>query len=447
MATRHMEKIRRKWDCNKKNGLWARSLGLRSERVLLFQKRKNGVFYAATWTRAASETKGRRVIERLGASDRYEAERLGRRKLGALLSGTAREQGPVLLGDLACRFERECADFLDNKPRSRAETAERAKILKAFFGEDFDVRRFTSRDQLRYTAARRAGGVVVSDTFTTRGVGARSVEADLVVLHQMLAWACTVPVGMGRWLDRHPLKGVRREREKNPRRPAASWERFVATRQAMHRLREKARLDEDHARERLASATRSQERHKATGAIARAAAAQVRWLKIELALVVAEAAGRRIGSIRALRWEDVSFESGRITWAPEDDKKGRKWVMPLTSALADELRQFQRQLGAIGGLMFPAEKVATQVMDRDQFYKWLLVAEQAAGLKKLDGSLWHAYRRKWATERMHLPIKAVADAGGWKDAMTLIKCYQQTDEATLLAVMAEPRKLSEAVGA
>lgn len=55
----------------------------------------------------------------------------------------------------------------------------------------------------------------------------------------------------------------------------------------------------------------------------------------------------------------------------------------------------------------------------------------------------HANRRKFATERMHHPLKAVADAGGWKDVGTLLTCYQQTDEATLLAVMGETRKLSE----
>ncbi|HEV8599330.1 MAG TPA: hypothetical protein VGQ69_08225 [Gemmatimonadales bacterium] len=46
------------------------------------------------------------------------------------------------------------------------------------------------------------------------------------------------------------------------------------------------------------------------------------------------------------------------------------------------------------------------------------------------------YRRGWANERMHFPLKAVADAGGWKDVTTLVRCYQQTDERTLLAVMA-----------
>lgn len=66
-----------------------------------------------------------------------------------------------------------------------------------------------------------------------------------------------------------------------------------------------------------------------------------------------------------------------------------------------------------------------------------------AELPKLDGSLWHAYRRKWAIERKHLPLKDVAAAGGWKDVNTLLEVYQQSDEESVLAVMSETRKLRE----
>jgi hypothetical protein len=44
---------------------------------------------------------------------------------------------------------------------------------------------------------------------------------------------------------------------------------------------------------------------------------------------------------------------------------------------------------------------------------------------------------------MHLPLKAVADAGGWKDTATLLTCYQHSDDATLLAVMSVEQKRSE----
>jgi integrase len=75
--------------------------------------------------------------------------------------------------------------------------------------------------------------------------------------------------------------------------------------------------------------------------------------------------------------------------------------------------------------------------------KLLARAEKKAELAALDGSDFHAYRRKWATERKHLPAKDVALAGGWRDLRTLETAYTQADDATVLAVVTEPRKLRE----
>ncbi len=38
----------------------------------------------------------------------------------------------------------------------------------------------------------------------------------------------------------------------------------------------------------------------------------------------------------------------------------------------------------------------------------------------------------------------VAEAGGWRDPNTLLKCYQQPDEATMTRVVLEPGKLRDA---
>ncbi len=38
------------------------------------------------------------------------------------------------------------------------------------------------------------------------------------------------------------------------------------------------------------------------------------------------------------------------------------------------------------------------------------------------------------------PLKAVAEAGGWKDHATLLTSYQHADEELLLEVMSEPHK-------
>lgn len=66
---------------------------------------------------------------------------------------------------------------------------------------------------------------------------------------------------------------------------------------------------------------------------------------------------------------------------------------------------------------------------------WLKRVYELARLDKPDGSLWHTFRRLWATERKHLPLKDVAAAGGWKDMITLLECYQQPDEDTLRQVV------------
>jgi hypothetical protein len=71
-------------------------------------------------------------------------------------------------------------------------------------------------------------------------------------------------------------------------------------------------------------------------------------------------------------------------------------------------------------------------------------AEGLANLGKVEGGDFHPYRRKWSTERKHLPDVDVAAAGGWSDTRALKTSYQQVDDATLLAVISEPTKLREA---
>jgi len=114
----------------------------------------------------------------------------------------------------------------------------------------------------------------------------------------------------------------------------------------------------------------------------------------------------------------------------------------MPQALRGELRSFRVKLGgAFGGLLFPSESDPAIPLRRDVLAKWLQQGERRAGLKKLDGSLWHAYRRS----RKELPIADVAAAGGWSDVATLLRCYQQPDEATMLSVMSHPRKILDRV--
>ena len=394
------------------SGKWTRSLGERGCRVRLFEKRRNGTFYREMWISGSGYD--RRC---LGTKDRETADRLGRELLAGLLRGEelVAEQ-VVTLGQVWDLYRTSCAAFLDNKPRSQRDYAARAAVLIGFFGEHCEVATLTERDQAAFVEARRCGGIQKHDGTVSQPVHDRSVEADLALLHMVLRWATTYRLTSGtRLLDRNPLEGVRRPRERNPRRPVATWERFVATRQAIIRLQNDAASELE----------------------------RVRWIKMELALVLAEATGRRLSSIRQLKWEDCDLVRGEIRWRADADKKGREWIVPLPEALVDELRTFKAKLAALGGWVFPGERKPHQPMDRHLFDKWLTVAEQKAGLPKLSGGLWHPYRRKWKTERKHLSLTDVAEAGGWRDLKTMLTSYDHPDRESLLAVMAEPKKLRD----
>ncbi len=52
--------------------------------------------------------------------------------------------------------------------------------------------------------------------------------------------------------------------------------------------------------------------------------------------------------------------------------------------------------------------------------------------------LWHAIRRKWATERKGYPVKDVMQAGGWLDEATLVASYQHADPNTVRQVVLHP---------
>ena len=154
--------------------------------------------------------------------------------------------------------------------------------------------------------------------------------------------------------------------------------------------------------------------------------------------------GRRLGSVRQLQWADFDFERDTVRWRAEADKKGKEWDIPLTPALREELKAFRVKLGgAFGGLLFPSPSDASTPIRRDVLDHWLRAAEIKAELPKLDGGLWHPYRRAWATNRKHLPTVDVAAAGGWSDVGTLLRCYQRPDDDTMLQVMGESRKVME----
>src|SRR5262249_20071862 len=153
--------------------------------------------------------------------------------------------------------------------------------------------------------------------------------------------------------------------------------------------------------------------------------------------------GARIGAIAGLRWSDISFNPPEITFRAEFDKRGRDRTVPIPDSLAEELRGLKVKLAAVGnGWLFPCADKDVH-WPREIFGELHARAERHAEVPHLKGGRFHPYRRKWATERKHLPLVDVMGAGGWNDAQTYMTSYAQATEAGMLDVMSTPVKLRD----
>lgn len=95
-------------------------------RIQLFEKRSGGQFYRSVWIPGHGRNR-----KSLGATDRNEADRLGRALLSALLRDEeTTASGAVTLRDLWDRYERDSATFPDNTEKTRLDDTGRAQVLK-----------------------------------------------------------------------------------------------------------------------------------------------------------------------------------------------------------------------------------------------------------------------------------------------------------------------------
>ena len=62
---------------------------------------------------------------------------------------------------------------------------------------------------------------------------------------------------------------------------------------------------------------------------------------------------------------------------------------------------------------------------------WWEAARGRAGLLEIPRLGWHALRRTFASELKHMPLHDLCELGGWKNPVTLLKCYQHPDEITM----------------
>src|SRR3989440_4021638 len=310
-------------------------------------------------------------------------------------NGRPRPWSPLTVENLFDRYTAE-ARFLPDGSRKTdvylQHVRQTGRYLAQFFGFDQAVGDLTPDRIHEYIVWRRNGGA------SGRLVRANTIRRDLGMFKAALNWACQKYDGSHPLLTRHVLEKLRIPTEKDPKRPL---------------------LDSDAIRGLLA--------------VAPAVHPLLRPL-----ILLAWRTGRRLSAILSLRWDDLDFENASIRWRAEHDKIRQTWVIPARHDLLEELRRCRVDHLKIGSvLLFPHPQRRRHrggPVTRHLAAYWLKEAFQRGQVPKPAGGLWHMFRRAWATERKHLPLKDVAAAGGWRDTSTLLR-YQQPDEATLRAVV------------
>jgi integrase len=333
--------------------------------------------------------------------------------------------GVVLDAFVARQRERRDAGALTAGAVADAERA--AEFWKLALGADRDASELT-QDDIERTAEKRKAGLLDARGHAVpkpdaRPVRTRASGSDLEVLRAALRWA----VHKRRLLKVNVMDGYEIPAEKNPRRAVADADRYEATL-------------------KVADAVMMELR----GIGKRV---KVPCYLPEL-LTLAYATGRRISAILGLRTTDLRLDPttdapyGEIVWSAASDKEQKEW----RAAIDEQARKALDRIAAdrlVGvrsrwpetPLLFPSPCNPSRPVSKNLASAWLEAAEKLAELPKLDGSLWHCYRRTWATARKHHPLADVAAVGGWKTLRVLSDLYQQADRKATLRVVLEPREL------
>ena len=401
---------------------WTFSAGSRPHTVTIFER--DGRLHARAWDPTLRGTGGFRCRS-LKHNDRAKAKTYALEQAAKLEKGSAEiMQGVVKLGPVIDLY------LLNRSPRKgqREQKADRRRgdMWKRFLGTDTDPHTISLASWERFIDLRQLGAIDSRakpiQTEKRRIVRTRSVNQDLQWLGWVLNWASKWRTPQGNYLMReNPVRGYEVPTEKNPRRPVATEDRYQATR---------AKTDQ------VTMVVRWHGKSKT-----------IRSYLSEV-LDIVSGTGRRLSAVLQLQYGDLQLQDGphgAIRWPANTDKTGRETLVPIGPDVRAAIDRVLRERPGIGqASLFPAPGDPTKPVTRHLAAKWLQQAEKLAGLEKLDGSLWHAYRRKWATERKHLPDADVAAAGGWVNSNTLRLVYQQADQETLLRVVLEGGTLREA---
>jgi integrase len=376
---------------------WSRTVGTRrGNRIRIYQRSASGNLQMAVWD---PEKKRYKQVS-LGHTDRERATREAAEMVRLRDAGEWIDSRSLTLGILVARYLAENTHARDGSLKTehyRRGCERYAKYLIGWFGADTPVIELTPERMAGYAAARRSGQI------NGRAVGATSLHQDIKLLKSMMKWATGVYNNGRPLLDRNPLTGFAIPKTRNPIRP----------------------MIEEETVEKLMTV-----------------AERVSPL-MPLLITLMDSTGRRLSSVLGLRWDDFDFEKRTITWRAELDKKRKTWIVPMPQKAEVALLKYRAEHPAIGSaLVFPMMSDPTKPVTRHLASDWMKRAYRYAKITRPKGSLWHAFRRKWATLRKDYPLRDLAAAGGWEDLPTALM-YQHPDQETLRRVMDHPKPLQK----
>jgi integrase len=400
---------------------WSYTAGRHGHAVRVYQRRDRKSLYVSVWEH------GREVKRSLKHADRQRAMDY------ADDLSTQIRKGDTEVGVEQPRAARIFALYQEHRTPDKGAYSQGADqrhtaLWKAVLGAAFDLSKLSRRQWDAFVRARRSGAIDAKGAPVLekkrRKVRDRVIEKDCAWLRAVCRWATEFRDDSGRLLlERDPTRGLEIPREKNPARPVASHDRVDAIR-AVYRdvqMRVGGKLVES-------------------------------YLPELFEIVVGT--GRRVSAVCALRMEDLDLGPserapwGAIVWPEDTDKMAKRWRCPISGRVREALeaaKTKRARRGRVGsGPLFPSPDDPEQPVGYHDVATWLRSAETKAGLEPQEGSLWHAYRRLWASSRKDLPDVDVAQAGGWASLEALKMAYQRPDDETMLRVVTHEAELREA---
>lgn len=332
-----------------------------------------------------------------------------------IISGEDLRRGSLTLKQVWGRFESEVLPTYDRR-QFRTGMKHSVKRILDIWGVEKTVDDIDAHDVKAYVRQRTSEDDVKAST----------AKRDLTLLHLVLSWAEEKKIDGRSLIKENPLEwSWMPSDDESAKRPVTGHDRFL----------------------KVLPYTRN----VATGSLHRGYCTTM-W-------VLARYTGRRIGSIRQLRYCDLLlspdriramirkllnvgvipddvpdaylekppriWEHGAVRWPPEYDKNNLEtWIVPLHPTARRALdNHLERHPGTGDEFIFRSRyHTATEgdPISESAVDKWFDRAENAAraqgvALRKRSEDGWHALRRGWKTDVPgHIERKVVAKVGGWK---------------------------------